>query len=218
MLTIDSALPCDDQPIGDPYAATLFHESRYLTSWVTPDSLEIQWKYSELTHGIAEQRDRIAALWNYVKAIPYTQSVTTTVSVDSKTFVQKDAWLDPAQAIKVGHLNCFNKSVLLASLLRQEFSPQQVYVWLGNVQANGVDGHATAYLKLDDHYVLETTNPHVKSPFLKARDMDIYETVIFMNDKSVRYVPDTKLREPLGVCCVRWLEQYLNDKLCSEYF
>ncbi len=217
MIAIDSAVPCDDQPIGGDHAATLFHESRYLTSWVTPDNLEVQEKYSELTRGIASQEERISALWNYVKSIPYTQFLSTKITIDGKTFEQKDTWLEPAQSIKVKRLNCFNKSVLLASLLRQELPPDQVYVWLGNLKLNGVGGHAITYIRLAQDYALETTNPRIMSPFLKAADLDEYETVMFMNDQDIKYVPDTILSEPLGICCVRFLEDYLNDKLCTAY-
>ena len=214
MVTIDSSIPCDDQPVNQ---ATIMRENRYLSSWITPDSLEIQEKYKELTKGIINQRERITALWNFVKRIPYTQFVKTRVQIDGKMFTQNDTWLDPAQTLVAGPLNCFNKSVLLTSLLRQELSPDQAFVCLNNVNVDGVDGHAVSYIRLEDDYVLETTNPAIKSPFMPAISADIYDAVSWFNDERVSYVPGASLREPLGLCCIHWLESYINERLCTEY-
>lgn len=214
MLTIDGSIPCDDQPID---GATILGESRYLTSWVTPDNLEIQEKYKVLTANIASQKDRITALWNYVKGIPYTPFVHSATNIGGVVFKQNDTWLNPAQALQVRKLNCMNKATLLTSLLRQEFSPNEAYVCLGNVNVDGIDGHAVSYLRWDSDYLLETTNPGIQSPFLRAENMDIYESVMFFNDKGVSRVPNVSLREPLGLCCVSWLEGYINQKLCTEY-
>jgi len=214
MLTIQSSISCDDQPID---GATIMGESRFLTSWITPESLEIQEKYKELTKNISGQRDRIIAVWQYVKNIPYTPFVSAKVNIGGRVFSQNDAWLDAGQTLQARKLNCMNKSILLISLLRQELSADTAFMCLNNVKTNGIGGHAVGYLRLDDDYILETTNPGIKSPFLKAEDMDIYEAVVFVNDKETRYIPSTQLREPLGTCCVRWLEDYINEKLCTEY-
>lgn len=214
MLTIESSLPCDDQPVNQ---ATLMGENRYLTSWITPDNLEIQETYKKLTHNIAEQKERVTALWKFVKDIPYTQFIKSRIQIDGRSFTQTDTWLDPAQTLAAGKLNCFNKSVLLTSLLRQELGPEQAFVCLNNVNVDGVDGHAVSYIKLDDDYILETTNPGIKSPFLSAAAGDIYGAVIWFNDKGVSYIPGAQLREPLGLCCVAWLEEYINARLCTEY-
>jgi len=214
MLTIDSSIPCDDQPVNQ---ATLIGENRYLTSWITPNNLEIQQMYKELTQGIADQRERIITLWNFVKDIPYTKFVKSRIQIDGKRFYQNDTWLDPAQALIAGRLNCFNKSALLTSLLRQELSPDQVFVCLTNVNVDGIDGHAVSYIRFEDDYILETTNPGIKNPFMPASAADIYGAVAWFNDKQVSYVPGTRLREPLGLCCIGWLEQYINERLCTEY-
>jgi len=214
MLIIDSSIPVDDQPVNQ---ATVMGEDRYMTSWVTPDSLGIQEKYKQLTAGIADQKKRITALWNFVKNIPYVQFVKSRIQIDGKTFSQNDTWLDPAQALVAGHLNCFNKSILLTSLLRQELSPEQAFVCLNNVNVDGIDGHAVSYIKLDDDYILETTNPGIKSPFMPAAAADIYGAVSWFNDEHVSYIPEVRLREPLGLCCIAWLEEYINERLCTEY-
>lgn len=213
-IDINNSIPADDQPIN---GATILHENRYLSSWVTPKSLELQEKYRELTKGLFDQRDKIIAVWTFVRDIPYTPFVKTKVTVDGRSFVQNDAWLDPGWSLQAGKLNCMNKSTLLASLLRQELSTEEVSVCLNNVNVDGVDGHAVVYLRLGDDYVLETTNLGIKSPFLRTRDADIYDAVLFFNDEKTRYVPGKKLREPLSLCCLRWLEGYINERLCTEY-
>lgn len=215
MKLIAEAIKCDDQPIN---GATIMGESRFLTSWITPDSLEIQEKYKELTEGISEQNDRIIAIWQYVKSIPYTQFVNAKVNIGGRVFSQYDVWLDAAQTLKAGvRLNCINKSILLVSLLRQELSADTAFISLNNVKTNGVGGHAVGYLRLGGDYILETTNLGIKSPFLRAEDMDIYDAVIFFNDKSISYVPGVSLKEPLGFCCISWLEGYINERLCNAY-
>jgi len=212
--TILEAIKCDDQPIN---GATIMGENRYLSSWVDPESLEIQEKYKELTEEISGQKDKIIAVWQYVKNIPYTQFVSAKVNIGGRVFSQGDAWLDAGQTLQARKLNCMNKSILLISLLRQELSADTAFICLNNVKTNGIGGHAVGYLRLDGDYILETTNPGIKSPFLRAEDADIYEAVIFVNDKETRYIPSVQLREPLGICCVRWLEDYVNQRLCRSY-
>ncbi|MBA7710841.1 hypothetical protein ES703_119789 [subsurface metagenome] len=151
------------------------------------------------------------------KQIRYRQFITSRVSVDGRTFVQKDAWLDPAQVIQAGVANCMNRSVLLCSLLRQTLPPEQVYTVLGNV--NG-DGHAWVLVRLDQDYILETTSPRLPSCFISADSTEIYDPVIFFNDndKGVRYFPEKRIHEPFSDCfCVRWLEDYLQKRECVAY-
>lgn len=214
MDSIDTSTRCDDQPIS---GASLMGENRYLSSWVTPGNLEIQECYKRLTGGLQTDKEKIVAVWNYVKDIPYTPYVKSKTIVGGRVFSLGDTWLEPGQSLYVPRLNCMNKSTLLASLLRQELSENQVYVCLNNVSVDGIDGHAAVYVRLDDDYMMETTNPNIKSPFLKARDADIYEGVIWFNDKVISCVPNAQLREPMGICCVKWLEFYVNDHLCTEY-
>ena len=214
MKTIDESIICQDQPID---SASLMGENRYLTSWIDSSNLEIQQAYKQLTEGIASQTDRIIAVWEFVRDIPYTAYIKSRVMVDNRVFTSSDVWLDAGQALKAKKLNCMNKSVLLANLLRQELPAENVWVCLNNVNVNGTDGHAVGYLRLGEDYLLETTNPEIRSPFLQASDMDIYESVIWMNDKEVRCIPNTALREPFSICCVRWLSEYINERLCDSY-
>lgn len=216
MQTIHAATPCDNQPIGHKDAATIFHESRYITSWVDPQSLEVQDKYKQLTKGIDDLATRIVACWRYVKTIPYREFVPVYLTVGGVNYAQNDAWLDPGQTLRAPYLNCFNKSILLASLMRQELDEDDVYVCLGNVMSDGVGGHAFVYLATGD-YIMECTNPHLRLPFIMAEDADIYESVVFFNDKYVNCIEGKSLHLPLGNCCVAWLEDYITAKHCHNY-
>jgi hypothetical protein len=159
----------------------------------------------------------VASCWEYVKNIPYTQFVSSKAIVEGKVFEQDDVWLNAGQAIHVPKLNCMNKSVLLANLLRQELYPNQVYVCLNNVKVDGIGGHAVCYLRLDRDYVLETTNPKIKNPFMLATETDLYEPAVFFNDEEVKRIEGIKLREPFGMCCVDWLADYIDAKYCMEW-
>lgn len=214
MLGINYAIPCDDQPIN---SSTLFGETRWLTSWVDPDNLQIQNKYEKLTKGLYTISDKIRACWEYVKFIPYTPYVKAKIKINGRTYANEDVWLDPAQTMNAGELNCMNKSILLASLLRQELSDNQVYVCLNNIKTDGIGGHAVCYLNMGSDYILETTNPNIRSPFIYAETADAYESVAFMNDSGVWWVEDKEVKLPLGVCCVRWLEDYINSLYCDSY-
>lgn len=216
MDTLVASIPCDDQPIGNRLAGTMMHEPRYLTSWVSPKSLGVQEQYKRLTSHIPAWKDRIVACWDYVKRIPYREYVPTRVSIGNVSFAQNDTWLDVDFTLKAPYLNCFNKAILLASLMRQELDPADVYVCLGNVQSDGIGGHAFVFLATGD-YIMECTNPHLRLPFIMAEDADIYESVIFFNDQYVNCVPDKSLVLPIGNCCVKWLEDYISARFCHNY-
>jgi len=209
-MAIGNAQPIDNQPI----IASPFGESRWLTEWVTPDNLEIQAEYEKITEGLVTSWDRVIACFNRVLRIPYTEAVKVKVSVDGRTFIQKDTWLDPAQALRAGtRLNCANRSFLLASLLRQEYPPDRVWVVLGNLNMDGLGGHAWVVLRNSQDYILETTSPSIRYPI--AADSPAHEDVIYFNDKEVRAIPDRQIREPFSKCwCHPLLEDYLDKRQC----
>jgi hypothetical protein len=212
MSDLDIAIPVNDQPIGGTGAATLFHESRWLSEWVDPASLEIQARYEEITQGIVSIWDKNMACFNLVLDIPYTPAIEVRISVDGKTFTQKDAWLEPGQAIQVPALNCANRAFLLASLLRQENPPQKVWVALGNLHIDGIGGHAWVVFRDSEDYIFETTSPAIRAPVIRS---EAHEGVIYFNDREVRIVPGREIKEPFSACwCHPFLEDYLNQKMC----
>jgi len=216
----EEAIPIDNQPIGE---ATLFYEDKWLGEWVTPNNLEVQTEYEKLTQGLTDPWDRVLACFNRVLAIPYTEAVKVKVSVDGIVIAQKDAWLEPGQALmryidsrgkeRPIKLNCANRSFLLASLLRQEYPPDRVWVVLGNLRMDGLGGHAWVMLRNGQDYILETTSPDIRYPI--AADSPAHEDVIYFNDKEVRAIPDRQIREPFSRCwCHPLLEDYLDKRQC----
>lgn len=206
---IEKAVLIDDQPI----AASLFGEDRWLTDWVTPDSLEIQSQYEKLTEGLTSAWDKALACFNRVLDIPYTEAVRVRVSVDGKTFTQNDVWLEPGQALKADtHLNCANRAFLLASLLRRDYPANKVWTVFGNLRVNGLGGHAWVLLREQQDYILETTSPRIRTPITNS---DAHEGVIYFNDQEVRAVPGLELKQPFSKCwCHPFLEDYLDAKQC----
>jgi len=202
---IEASIPYDNQPIQ----ASIFNETRLLTSWITPDSLEVQNKYNQLTSGLTSTQDKVLACFNYVASIPYTQFVRVSANVAGKTFVQPDAWLLPEEAIFAGKLNCMNKSCLFASLVGNELPKDNVWVTLGNLVNGHPEGHA--WVTIGDQ-IFETTADKVIPSRLATR----YEDVVYFSNSDVRVVPDRALSEPVGISysCVRWLQDYLATEFC----
>jgi len=218
MLGINAAIRCDNQPIGGEHsAATLFGETRLLTSWITPDAIDVQDKYNQLTSGLNSIEDKILACLRFVANFPYKRFVRVDTRVGNKTFTQRDAWLEPSQAMYSPYLNCANRTYLLASLLRQELPSENIWACLGNLNTNGQDGHAWTYVKLDRDYILETTNPKVRDKLIPIETVgNIYEDIVYVNDVGVRAIPERKIREPFSACynCLPFLSDYLDRQLC----
>lgn len=214
---IEAAAKTTDQPIGGHSAATLLGETKLLTDWIDPDSVQIQNTYAELTKGLSSTEDKVLACLRYVASFPYTRFVRVNTNVAGRTFIQLDAWLTPAEAMYAPKTNCANRTYLLASLLRQELPAENVWACLGNLNNDHQDGHAWTYVKLDRNYILETTNPSVKNKLIPVEGVgNLYEDIVYVNDVEVRAVPERKIREPFSACynCLPFLSDYLDRQLC----
>lgn len=201
-------LPMDNQPIQ----ATFFGEGRWLTSFVTPSTLEVKNLYQGLTRGIANPKNRIVALHQYVgNQIKYKPFVSATLNVEGKVSHNKDVWLDPSMTIKVGVGNCANKAFLLASLLRSEYSANEVYAVLGNlIDAKGKGGHAWVQLAYQDRvYVIESTRGDVPT-FIPIGEVGRYESVHYFNDIQAYHIKDRVIMEPYSASYSPWLKEYLD--------
>jgi len=202
-----SVVPIDDQPID----ATWFGEARWLTGFITPDALEVQDLFKHITEGIEDARDRITACWKWVASnIRYVKFVNGKTWIAGKVSVQKDLWLDPTTTIHVGKGNCAVKSFLLASLLRNELEPEQVYCVLGNLHNGRPGGHAWIKLNLDDgEFYMESTMPTAPAmvPTIAAKR---YEAVHYFNDENVFAVEGRTQLVPFTACYSDWLSSYLH--------
>jgi len=197
----------DDQPIS----ATFFHEGRWLTEFVTPDAMEIKELYDQIVKGLPSRRARIEALHEWVAGeVKYKPFIKARLWVEGKSSTNPDVWLSPSltKQVKIG--NCANKSFLLASLLRNELSPGEVHVVLGNLH-NGVSGgHAWVQVKLDERaFIVESTRPDVPA-LVPAAVADRYEAVHFFNDKTAYAIEGRTIMEPFSRCYSTWLKDYLD--------
>ena len=197
----------DSQPI----AATFFGEGKWLTDFVTPDSLEVQTLHQHLTKGINNLEDRLIACWDWVAdKVKYTKFVRAKIWVHGNTSVQEDYWQDPGQVVRTLVGNCVNKSILLASLIRNELPPEQVSVVLGNLKQKGnAGGHSWVQVQLDHEYIMESTRGDME-PMVSADVADIYEPVLFFNDKTVSAIKGRTMLTPFSAVYAAWLKDYLD--------
>jgi hypothetical protein len=197
----------DDQPI----AATFFGEGRWLTDFVTPDALEVQELHKTLTDGIDDLECRLLSCWDWVAdKIKYTKFVKAKMWVNGKSSVQNDYWQNPGQLIRTKIGNCVNKSILLASLVRNDLPPEQISVVLGNLhQPPGDGGHAWCRVSLDQDYIMESTRGDMQ-PMVAARVADVYEPVVYFNDKAVSAIDGRTLLTPFAAVYASWLKDYLD--------
>lgn len=197
----------NDQPI----ASSFFNEGRWLTDFVTPDALEVQELYDELTEGLATIQEKMEALRYWVASeIKYTHYVWGKIQIGNKISVQRDLWQTPSMAIQTRIGNCANKAFLLASLLRNAMPADDVKVVFGNLHQPGEGGHAWVEVNLNGTaYILETTREDM-APSVATSKADIYEPVIHFNDKTVSVIPDRTLLQPFCRVYTDWLKKYLD--------
>lgn len=196
----------DDQPIS----ATFFGEGKWLTDFITPDALEIQLLYQEITEGIKNLEERLTALHDWVGSLKYKKFIKGKVWIDGKTSVQTDLWNMPSITARIGVGNCSNKSFLLCSLLRQELSADEVHCVLGNLYNGKPGGHAWCMLNIKGgEYIMESTRADVPS-LVPAYSTERYEAVHLFNDKSVKAYLDRTVMEPFADCYSTWLVDYLD--------
>jgi len=205
----------DDQPI----ISRPFHDSVWLTSFITPQNPDVLLKYQELIEGIQNSRDRVIALWQYVANMRYQPTVSARVSLNGNVIAEPDTWLFPSETMQVNVANCANRSFLLASLLKNELTlPDQVYCSLGYLNLDGVGAHAWVIADISgEEYILETTQPRLESAFVPASVALAYDQVIAFDEKSVYTVGVESniasiLNASFGLCAIEFLRDYLCER------
>lgn len=201
-------IPIDNQPI----TATFFNEGKWLTDFVTPDALEVKVLHKKVTTGISNLEDKLSALHQWVgDKVKYTPFVKAKIWINGKSSVQKDYWGEPSNVIRTKVGNCSNKAFLLASLVRNELSSDQVHVILGNLhQPPRPGGHAWVKVNMGgEDYIMESTRGDMK-PMVMARVADIYEDIIYFNDEEVKAIEDRTLLTPFTAVYADWLKDYLD--------
>lgn len=198
----------NDQPIS----ATFFEEGNWLTDFITPDNLTVQSLYREITQDIGDQRERITALWRWVASqVKYTRFVKAKLWIDGHSSMQKDYWAPPSLTARVRVGNCATKSFLLTSLLRNELPSGKVHCVLGNLQQpRNKGGHAWVEIQPNGaNYVMESTRADMQ-PMVLATAADIYESVVYFNDKGVSAIEGRTILEPFTAVYIDWLKDYLD--------
>ena len=198
----------DDQPIS----ATFFSEGRWLTSFVTPDALEVKNLYGNLARNADSIEEELLACWGWVAdKVKYVKFVKAKVWINGHSSVQTDYWQNPSESIKTRVGNCANKAFLLASLARNGLDPESIHCVLGNLhQAGKPGGHAWCEVSCDgESYIMEATRGDMK-PMVATRVAEIYEPIIYFNDKGVSAIEGRTLITPFTAVYADWLHDYLD--------
>lgn len=207
-MTLVQATPIDDQPIS----ATFFGEGQWLTSFITPDSLEVLKLHKKITDDIDDFEEKLFACWEWVaNNVKYVQFVNAKIQINGHSSSQDDYWQQPSQVIRTLVGNCANKSFLLASLLRNELTVDKVHVVLGNLhQDKKPGGHAWVEIKPRSRsYIFESTRGDMQ-PMVASDIANIYEPVIYFNDQTVAAIEGRTLLEPFCAVYADWLRDYLD--------
>ncbi len=210
MISEEAAVRINDQPIS----STFFGQGKWLTEFITPENEAVQRLYKEISAIKPDSKEEIArAAWYWVAHnIRYVPYVKAMLNVEGKTSIQKDFWEEPSLTLATRVGNCANKSFLLASLLRNVIDEGNVKCVLGNLCQNGkCGGHAWVQVTgMDGSYIMESTRDDVPA-FIPAEGLNIYEPVIYFNDKGVEAVPNRTLLVPFSAVYASWLSDYINQ-------
>jgi len=196
----------DNQPIE----ASFFGEGNWLTDWVTPKALEIEVLADNLAGEIGVLEDRIRAYHHYVGSLPYKPFIAGRLWIEGRSSVQRDLWMKPSLTARVGIGNCANKSFLLASLIRQDLKPDQVWCVLGNLHNGKTGGHAWVEVNIGGHeFIVEATRADINT-FVPTFSTDAYEAVHYFNDENLKAIEGRTVLEPFTKCYSTWLRDYLD--------
>lgn len=200
-------IPIDNQPMQ----AGFFGQGKRLTEFITPDNLDIQALHSQLVNGIQDPLQRLEACWSWVaNQVKYVRFVHGSLNIHGKVSIQKDLWCEPSIVMHTRIGNCFNKSSLLASMLRNELDAGNVYCVLGNLLSpKDAGGHAWVQVQLGGkNYIMEATRNDV--PLVPLDAAMIYEPVHYFNDKETWAVEGRTVMTPYANAYSSWLKDYLN--------
>jgi len=125
--------------------------------------------------------------WDYVGGdIDYSGYGSIITFYDSTINCQR--CLLPERVISTGVANCVGKSALLTSILRNRYSPERVYMVIGEYMRDG-EKHGHAWVEVNrggTWYVIEATLPPPVSPWAPVSGQSsVYSADIFFNDFGV---------------------------------
>jgi len=153
-----------------------------LSQLVDPQSVK---PISDEIDGVGDEA--VLANWQYVgQRIDYKYFGSQMHFYDHTVSCQ--GCLLPMQVATLGESNCVGKSILLASLLRNKYSADDVYVVVGEYVRESIGGHAWVILRrAGSWYVLEATMPPPAGPpWVTANEVsDTYIPYIWFNDQNM---------------------------------
>ena len=200
-------LAIDDQPIS----ATFFGEGRWLSDFITPDAIDVQELHKQLTWNSGTLDDRMVVLQQWVASqVQYKRFIRGRLIIEGKVSTQDDLWNLPSVTARIKVGNCANKSFLLASLLRQELSANQIHCVLGNLYNGKPGGHAWVQVKLHGaDYIVDATRADTPI-FVPVTAAERYEAVHLFNDQETYAIEGRTVMIPFTACYSEWLSDYLN--------
>lgn len=204
------AVLIDDQPIS----ASFFGEGKWLSSFITPNALDIKELHNSITKDIAETQDKVLACWKWVAdKVRYVKFVRGRLEIEGKASEQEDLWNTPSVTARVKVGNCANKAFLLTSLIRNDLPSNRVHCVLGNLYSDNPGGHAWVQIKgLDGQdLIMESTRSDV-NPLVPADTAARYDAVHLFNDKEVFAIPGKTQMIPFTAAYSDWLKDYLDWK------
>lgn len=207
-------LKADNQPID-----TRFGDATWITDFVTPNNPDVILKYHELTQGLTSPDDIIISLWHYVASKPYVPLVPSKLLVGGKVLAQEDTWFFPAEAMKVGALNCANKAFLMTSLLKNYLrGPGDAYCVVGDLVLGDVGSHAWVEVRRGGkQYIIETTQANIRYALIPKEVAGAYEAKLYFDDKFVYRVDNSVniaevLQADFALDPIGYLETYLCER------
>lgn len=181
-----------------------FAEERHsITDWVTPNAAEVQDLFPQLQQ--LTPLDTTIAVWQWIEdhvSYPYTRCgkhIDHQKLIAFRTFYYVnvgDFWNFPCEVIARARAagqagkkiagDCEDRAVVVASILRNQLSPSEVYVAIGNYLYPTPSGHAWVKCQLDGFwYIVDPTLP----AGMAAYESDYDEYVLFNDVEVIEHKP-----------------------------
>jgi hypothetical protein len=194
-------------------ASSFFKTGRYLTSYITPDNLDVKALFKRITNDEMTDGEKLLTCWRWVaQQVRYRKFIRGRLEIEGRVSFQHDLWQDPNLVIHTRVGNCANKAFLLASLARNVLSAGDVRCVLGNIYQGNRPPGGHAWVEVDmpsNTYIMESTS-EVMQPMVVAKAAEIYEPVVYFNDETVSVVEERTLLQPFAQVYISWLKDYLD--------
>ncbi|MFA5187613.1 MAG: transglutaminase domain-containing protein [Patescibacteria group bacterium] len=151
------------------------------------------------------EEDFILNAWDAVGGqIQYEQVGSHLQFNESSDTISCERCQVPKQTMARKKGNCVAKASVLASMLRSQMEADRVYMVIGDLDYNGIGGHAWVEVERNGSwYVLESTKRPGPQPWLLADGArNIYIPYAFFNDQALPYCEGEDLCVAMGCPCL----------------